>query len=279
MSDGKEQSVIIKKYKKKGEEGHGGSWKVAYADFVTAMMAFFLLLWLLTMTSQQKKIALSQYFQNYSIFEKGGGSAVASIPDVTGKGIFEVGKGAGRSSFSQPTMVASDLANKINKEVGEKLKEFQDRVLVFDDNGNLRIEIIDTGGTSFFNVGGIALSESGKSVIKGIAPALKGLDKKIIIEGHTDSLGYKGLNFTNWELSTQRASAARLELEKDGIPPNQIEMVAGYADTKPFIRNNPSDPKNRRISLVVDFKTSKNQVPPEQALKKPKLPDSPPALQ
>ncbi|HVN72689.1 MAG TPA: flagellar motor protein MotB [Desulfomonilia bacterium] len=278
MSDGKEQSIIIKKYKKKGDEGHGGSWKVAYADFVTAMMAFFLLLWLLSMTSQQKKIALSQYFLNYSIFERGGGSAVAPIPDVTGKAIFQVGKGATKSQ-SPSTMVVSDLANKINKEVGEKLKEFQDRVLVFDDNGNLRIEIIDTGGTSFFNVGGIELSETGKSVIKGIAPALKGLDKKIIIEGHTDSLGYKGLNFTNWELSTQRAAAARVELEKNGIPPNQIEMVAGYADTKPFIRNNPSDPKNRRISLVVDFKTSKNQLPPEQALKKPKLPDSPPGLQ
>jgi chemotaxis protein MotB len=277
MSENREQPVIIKKYKKGGEDGHGGSWKVAYADFVTAMMAFFLLLWLLTMTSQQKKIALSQYFLNYSIFEKGGGAAVATLQDVPGKGVFNVGKGAKPPPPS--SMVASELADKVKKQVQENLKEFQDRVLAFDDNGNLRIEIIDTGGTSFFNVGGVELSESGKALIKNIAPALKGLDKKIIIEGHTDSLGYKGMTFTNWELSTQRASAARVELEKNGIPPNQIEMVAGYADSKPFIINNPADPKNRRISIVVDNKSSTKQPPPAQSLKKPKLPDSPPGLQ
>jgi chemotaxis protein MotB len=191
--------------------------------------------------------------------------------------MFDVGKGAKPPPPS--SMVASQLADKVKKQVQENLKEFQDRVLAFDDNGNLRIEIIDTGGTSFFNVGGIDLSESGKALIKNIAPALKGLDKKIIIEGHTDSLGYKGMTFTNWELSTQRASAARVELEKNGIPPNQIEMVAGYADSKPFIKNNPADPKNRRISIVVDNKSSTKLPPPAQSLKKPKLPDSPPGLQ
>ena len=277
MSDGKEQPVIIKKNKNKGAGAHGGSWKVAYADFVTAMMAFFLLMWLLNMTSAQKKIQLSQYFQNYSIFEKGGGSAVATQQDMPGKGMLDMGKVV--KPAPQTTIKASELADKVKKQVQEKLTEYQDRVLAFDDNGNLRIEIIDTGGTSFFNVGGTDLSESGKALIKGLAPVLKTFDKKIIIEGHTDSLGYTGKAFTNWELSTQRASSARVELERNGIPQKQIEMVAGYADSKPFIKNNPADPKNRRISIVVDYKTSTKQPPPAESMKKPKLPDSPPGLQ
>ncbi len=277
MSDGKEQPVIIKKNKKKGAAAHGGSWKVAYADFVTAMMAFFLLMWLLNMTSAQKKIQLSQYFQNYSIFEKGGGSAVATQQDMPGKGMLDMGKVV--KPAPQTTIKASELADKVKKQVQEKLTEYQDRVLAFDDNGNLRIEIIDTGGTSFFNVGGTDLSESGKTLIKGLAPVLKTFDKKIIIEGHTDSLGYTGKAFTNWELSTQRASSARVELERNGIPQKQIEMVAGYADSKPFIKNNPADPKNRRISIVVDYKTSTKQPTPAESMKKPKLPDSPPGLQ
>lgn len=276
MSEGKEQAVVIKKFKKKGAGAHGGSWKVAYADFVTAMMAFFLLMWLLNMTSAQKKIQLSQYFQNYSIFEKGGGSAVATRADVPGEGIFDAGKG--KKPVPPKSVVASDVAEKVKKQVQEKAKQYQDRVLVFDDNGNLRIEIIDLAGNSFFTVGGTELNESGKALIQGLAPALKGLNNKIIIEGHTDSLGYKGKSFTNWELSTQRASAARVELEKNGIPPNQIEMVAGYADSKPFIRGNPADPKNRRISIVVDSKSSMTQAPPSQEMKKPKLPDTPPNL-
>ncbi len=274
MSEGKEQAVVIKKNKKKGAAAHGGSWKVAYADFVTAMMAFFLLMWLLNMTSAQKKILLSQYFQNYSIFEKGGGSAVATMQDVPGKGMFQVGKGA--KPTLPKTLVVNELADRVKKQVNENLKGFQDRILAFDDNGNLRIEIIDTGGTSFFSVGGTDLSDTGKTIIKGLSPVLKNLDKKIIIEGHTDSLGYKGMNFTNWELSTQRASAARVELERNGIPQNQIQMVAGYADSKPFIRNNPADPKNRRITIVVDYTTSMSQVPASKKMQKPKLPDSPP---
>ena len=273
MAETRDQQVIIKKFKKGGEGAHGGSWKVAYADFVTAMMAFFLLLWLLSMTSQQKKIALSQYFQNYSIFEKGGGSAVATHQDIPGEGIFDAGKG--KRPAPPKTIMATELADRIKRQVDVKFKEYRDRVFIFDDNGNLRIEIVDTVGTSFFNVGDADLSDSGKALLQGIVPALKGLDRKLIIEGHTDSLGMRE---KNWDLSTQRALAARSELEKSGIPPNQIEMVAGYADTKPFIKGNPADSKNRRISIVVDYKSSRFQPDPAESMKKPNLPDTPPNL-
>jgi chemotaxis protein MotB len=261
MADVRDEPVIIKKYPKKGGD-HGGSWKVAYADFVTAMMAFFLLLWLLSMTSPQKRIALSEYFQNYSMFEKGGGSAIGQQQDLPGSGLLDMGKAKKKSSANQ--IQASQLAEEVKKQVNEKLKEYKDRVLVFDDNGNLRIEIIDTGGESFFNVGGTELNESGKTIIRGITPMFKDLDKKLIIEGHSDSLGYKGKSFTNWELSTQRASAARVELEKNGVAPSNIEMVVGYADTRPLIKDRPSDPMNRRISIVVDYKGQTGFSPPTQ---------------
>jgi chemotaxis protein MotB len=263
MADIRDEPIIIKKYPKKGGEGHGGSWKVAYADFVTAMMAFFLLLWLLTMTSQQKRIQLSEYFQNYSMFEKGGGSAIGQQQDIPGSGLLDAGK-AKKKTSSVNQILASQLAEEVKKQVRDKLREYKDRVIVYDDNGNLRIEIIDTGGESFFTVGGTELNESGKTIIRGITPTLKDLDKKLIIEGHTDSLGYKAKSFTNWELSTQRASAARVELEKNGVTPDKIAMVVGYADTRPLIKDRPSDPMNRRISIMVDYKGQSSYSPPTQ---------------
>lgn len=255
MNENREPPIIIKKSRKKGDEGHGGSWKVAYADFVTAMMAFFLLMWLLNMTSPQKKIQLSQYFQNYSIFEKGGGSTLGEHENVPGSGMLETGKTIKQSVKIPPHEIdANQLAENIKKQVNEKLSQYKDRILVFDDKGNVRIEIIDNEGHSFFNVGGTELNESGKELIQGLAPFLVGLNEKLIVEGHTDSLAYSKGKQTNWELSTQRASTARVELEKSGISPQKIEVVAGYGDTKPLIRDKPSDPMNRRISIVVDFK-------------------------
>jgi len=257
VTDNREPPIIIKKGKKGGAGAHGGSWKVAYADFVTAMMAFFLLMWLLNMTSQQKKVQLSQYFQNFSLFEKGGGSAIGEHQNVPGQGLLETGKTTKKNKKESPHDIpANQLAENIKKEVSEKLSQYKDRILVFDDKGNVRIEIIDNEGNSFFKVGGTEMNQSGIEIIQGLAPFLVGLNEKIIVEGHTDSLAYgKSMGKqTNWELSTQRASTARLELEKSGVTPAKIEMVAGYAETRPLIKDKPSDPMNRRISIVVDYK-------------------------
>ncbi len=257
MTDNREPPIIIKKSKKKGGGAHGGSWKVAYADFVTAMMAFFLLMWLLNMTSQQKKVQLSQYFQNFSLFEKGGGSVIGEHQNVPGQGLLETGKTTKKNTKEAPHDIpANQLAENIKKEVSEKLSQYKDRILVFDDKGNVRIEIIDNEGHSFFKVGGTELNQSGIEIIQGLAPFLVGLNEKLIVEGHTDALAYSRSmgKQTNWELSTQRASTARLQLEKSGIAPGKIEMVAGYAETRPLIKDNPSDPMNRRISIVVDYK-------------------------
>lgn len=270
MADRMDQAIIIKKYKKSGEAGHGGSWKVAYADFITAMMAVFLLLWLLNMTSQQKKVALSQYFQNHSIFEKGGGSAVGQYTDVSGDGVLDAN--SINPAISQRTYVTSNAAEKLKNQIKEKTKQHNDRIFIFDDNGSLRIELTDTAGSTIFKVGSTELSESGKALIQEIAPVFTAVNNKIIIEGHTDSLGYKGNVFTNWELSTQRASTARIELEKNGVKPQQVEMVAGFADTRPLVKNIPGDPKNRRISIVIDAKSKINEPPPLPGHIKPEAP-------
>lgn len=259
MAEEHNQPIIIKKIKKKGEEAHGGSWKVAYADFVTAMMAFFLMMWLLNMTSQQKKAELSQYFQNYSVFEKGGGSAIGEKEGVPGKGRLDVGQG--RVAAQPEGIGATQVADKLKQQVENKLKEYQDRIIIMDENGNVRIEIVDTEGDSFFPPGGTELNPAGKVILKELAEVLITLNKRLIIEGHTDSAVYTGRQFTNWELSTQRALSARIELEHDGIKPEQIEMVVGYAHTKPFVKENPADPKNRRISIVVDYKEKSAQPP------------------
>lgn len=261
MAEDKEQAVIIKKYKKKGEAAHGGSWKVAYADFMTAMMAFFLLMWLLNMTSQQKKIAMSEYFQNYSIFERGGGSAISEKEGVPGKGMLNVGRG--RNAANPPEISSTQLAEKLRQQVNDKLKQYQDRIVIMDENGNVRIEIVDTEGDSFFPPGGTEMNQGGKTIIKELSAVLKMLDKRLIIEGHTDSTGYAAAKgYGNWELSTERALSTRIEMERDGIRPEQFEMISGYADTKLFVKENPADPKNRRISIVVDYKGAAAQAQP-----------------
>ena len=259
MSDKFDQAVIIKKFKKRGEAPHGGSWKVAYADFITSMMAIFLLLWLLNMTSEQKKIALSQYFQNHSIFERGGGSAVGKARDIPGPGVFDVTNIS--TQVAPKTLAVSDAASKLKEKIKEKTKNSSDRVMVITDNGKLRIELTDTSGDSFFMPGSAVISESGKALLKDISTLLIGVDNKIIIEGHTDSSKYSGRSQTNWELSTARASSARVELEQNGIRSDQIDMVAGFADTRPLDKDNRLSPKNRRISIVIDYSTSRSKGP------------------
>lgn len=282
MAEDKEQPIIIKKCKKKGDAAHGGSWKVAYADFVTAMMAFFLMMWLLNMTSQQKKAEMSHYFQNYSIFEKGGGSAISEKEGVPGKGMLEVGRG--KTAAQTPEITSTQLAEKLRNQVNDKLNQYQDRIVIMDENGNVRIEIVDTEGDSFFPPGGTMLNQAGRTIIRELSAVLQMLDKRLIVEGHTDSTGYAGAKgYGNWELSTERALSTRMEMAKDGIRPEQFEMVSGYADTKLFVKENPADPKNRRISIVVNYKGSAVQpqttAPPagqSAASGAPAIPSTPP---
>jgi len=251
-----QKSIIIKRIKKKGGEGgHGGSWKVAYADFVTAMMAFFLLMWLITMVSPEKRAKVASYFKYYAIFEKsgvsmfeGGGKDIISIGGE-GVNIPEEKGNPGKIKQKSPTQVKEEIQEKIEKKFGF----LKNQVLIEILNNSVRIEVIDSEGTPIFPVGDANFTENGKQILKEISESISDMENKIIIEGHTDALSYNSNKYTNWELSTERASSARRLMENFGVNPDRISMVIGYAATNPLIKDNPNDPRNRRVSIVIKY--------------------------
>ncbi len=250
MAD-KGKSIIIKKIKKGHGGHHGGAWKVAYADFVTAMMAFFLLLWLLTMTDQQKKIALSKYFTDFSMFEKSGTSmlkegysGVLKDPGGGKMSTLDIGK---KAAMGQSEL----LKDKLKKEIEEKLQSLKDQTSIEIFEGGVRIQIFDLEGKSMFLPGSAQLSQGAKQIIKLVSENIRELPNKIAVEGHTDAAPLKKGQITNWELSTDRASSARRELELNGVKHEQIARVVGYADTELLIKERPTDPQNRRISIIL----------------------------
>jgi chemotaxis protein MotB len=264
------QQIIIKRIKKKASSGsHGGSWKVAYADFVTAMMAFFLLLWLLSMVSDEKRSALSEYFRKYSIFQETGSSAITtkSTKMTDPKFLNEVGteslasasgvsshKGSAGFSHKKKQEIETkeaEIVKKIRASVDEKMAGLRDQILVDVIEDGVRIQIIDTEGSMMFALGSAQPTPKAKEILKLVSSNLKETPGRIVVEGHTDSTPFKGGQITNWELSTSRASAARIELEEGGLDPQRIARVVGYADTELLIPLDRRDPRNRRISVII----------------------------
>jgi chemotaxis protein MotB len=256
----KQDKIIIKKVKKvEGGGHHGGEWKVAYADFVTAMMAFFLLMWLIAILSPEKKEHMAQYFKDFSFFQQGGA------------GFMDANSGISSGSATSPNNVTSELPrggpnqltreelrDQLKKDIETKMAQVKDQILVDIFEGGVRIQIIDKEGQPMFALGSPDLTPTAKEIIKVITKTIVGLDNNVAIEGHTDSLNYSSSRYTNWELSTERASAARRELEKDGLSPNRLIRVAGYADKEPLYRDNTADPRNRRISIILLYKSAKD---------------------
>lgn len=252
----RQKSVIIKHVKKRVEEGgHGGSWKVAYADFVTAMMAFFLLMWLITMVAPEKRISVATYFKHFTIFEKSGSSFMeknAAIVSETG-GEISVPK-----EFSQGMkreVTREELKEKLRGEMEKQLADVKDQVIVEVFEGGVRIQLVDKEGRQIFPLGSAEPTPTARKIFKVIGESIKDVPNKIAIEGHTDALTYSSSRYTNWELSTERASAARKELEANGLDPDRLARVSGFAATEPFIKGNPNDPRNRRISIILQYST------------------------
>jgi len=266
--DERPQQIIIKKIKKNKGGAHGGSWKVAYADFMTAMMAFFLLLWLLSMVSDEKKAALSEYFRKYSVFQESGSSAITvkNAKQTSPQFITEAGNefanknrhagprsGLTHKKIKQHDIDAGDeaLVKKIRAAVDEKMAGIRDQVLVDVIEGGIRIQIIDTEGSIMFQLGSAQPTPKAKEILKLVSANLQEMPGRIVVEGHTDSAPFKGGQITNWELSTSRASVARKELEENGIAPSRIARVVGYADTELLLPLDPRDARNRRISIIM----------------------------
>jgi len=286
-----QKTIIVKKVKKHGGGGHhGGSWKVAYADFVTAMMAFFLLLWLLNMSSPEKRVRLSYYFKYFSIFSQSGTSFLSKSSEMfsesgqTHEKVFmdtptdkrklsnekkntNEGTAGGGTNTSDDSAYLKGMEKALKQVMVDKLGDLKDQVLVDTVEDGIRIQMIDKDGSDMFELGSSRLTPKAKEILHVIGQNIKDLPNNIIIEGHTDALPFAGRDYSNWELSTERASSARKELEANGLDPQRIMRVAGYADKDPLIKENPADPRNRRISIILKVPTGK-----EKNGKKAKLP-------
>ncbi|MFZ0522553.1 MAG: flagellar motor protein MotB [Candidatus Acidiferrales bacterium] len=227
--------------KKKGTHGghHGGAWKVAYADFVTAMMALFIVLWLLN-SSKQVQEAVGGYFKD---------------PTGTSKKVGSDMLGSGENFIvSQDNM--AQLKEQLQKAIREvpnfdKLKNHIDMTVT---NEGLRIELTESASGTFYEPGSAKLNADGQSLLILLAQELGKLPNKIAVEGHTDAQAYApSSNYSNWELSADRANAARRMMQESGLGESQVSQVRGFADQQLRKPTAPLDPANRRVSLIVQY--------------------------
>jgi chemotaxis protein MotB len=234
------KSPIIVIKRKRGHGGHhGGAWKVAYADFVTAMMALFIVLWLLN-SSKQVQEAVGGYFKD---------------PTGTSKRVGSDMVGAGENFIINKDNM-EQLKEQLQKAIREvpnfdKLKNHIDMTVT---NEGLRIELMESAKGTFYEIGSANLNRDGQDIVIVLAQELGKLPNKLAIEGHTDAKTYsKGRNYSNWELSADRANAARRLMQMNGIGDNQVTQVRGFADQRLRKLDAPLDPSNRRISLIVQY--------------------------
>ncbi|TRZ88900.1 chemotaxis protein [bacterium] len=246
--------VLIRRRKKKSHEAHhGGSWKVAYADFVTAMMAFFLLLWLLSMIAPDKKMAISQYFESFSLMKANTQQSGTSILDKS-TGVMEIEKKPQKAPSrvkDEKRATSEELATMMRMAIEDKLQAMKKQVLIDTTSEGLRIQIVDNEGSEIFRLGSDVPTEKALQIIRLVSENIREKPNRIVIEGHTDSAPFKTVQKTNWELSSSRASAARRELENNGVDPGRIARVVGYADQELLIQEDPKDLRNRRISIIL----------------------------
>jgi len=231
--------IIIRK--KKGGHGghHGGAWKVAYADFVTAMMALFIVLWLLSSDEKVKK-AVGGYFQDPTGSGKMTGSSMAGA----GSGI----------QLDQDNM--SKLKEKLEQAMKQmpKFEEMKHNVEITVTSEGLRIELLEKEGGLFFESGNAKPSLKGQDLILMLGNQLKALPNKLLIEGHTDAKPYASdVGYTNWELSADRANSARRTLLDSGVDPSRIAQIRGFSDQCLRDSKDPLNPANRRVSVLVQY--------------------------
>ncbi|MBP8645307.1 MAG: OmpA family protein [Syntrophobacteraceae bacterium] len=255
----KPKIIVVKKVRKDHGGHHGGSWKVAYADFVTAMMAFFLLLWLLSMVSPEKRAVMALYFKYFSLFERGGQSFMQEggmnpLSQTGGQEYYETGE-----NKTEGFLQLEDAAGKVMSQILEQAQGLKENVVVDTTDFGVRIQIVDRAESPVFLSGSPQLTEVGKKLTRIVADTMRNLPNEIVVEGHTDSSVGKNEPISNWELSSLRACNAKKELESAGIQPAKISRVVGYAERAPLIRDNPLDPRNRRISII--FLYGKKQAP------------------
>ncbi|HMD18138.1 MAG TPA: flagellar motor protein MotB [Terriglobales bacterium] len=232
--------IIIKK--KGGHAGHhGGAWKVAYADFVTAMMALFIVLWLMN-SSKPIQVAISGYFKD---------------PSGTGKQTGSSLTGSGETQLPKQDM--AKLKEELQKSIQNitDLDKLKNNIEITVTSEGLRIELLESAGGTFFDSGSSALNQSGREIVELLAVELGKAPNHISVEGHTDAKPFTGKgSYSNWELSADRANAARRLMQQSGLRGDQISQVRGFADQRLRKPKDPLDPSNRRISIIVQYITN-----------------------
>ncbi|MDB6043784.1 MAG: motB [Gammaproteobacteria bacterium] len=313
--------IIVKRRNRRAAAHHGGAWKVAYADFVTAMMAFFLVMWLVTAVSKEQRAAVFEYFKNPSMES---GKSVKAAPAQMGPGgasTSPINLGGGLDAMRSRISPAADLdataaptrreptkeparANQAQAQAqtqsqeppkaettlpalqllqaqehkkleslmeelreavskSQALEPFKDQLLLDITPEGVRIQIVDAQNRPMFDVGSARLRDYTQNILHELTPYLNSVPNRISLTGHTDSRPYPGQGgYTNWELSADRANAARRALTAAGLPDNKIARVVGLSSSVLFDKANPQNPINRRISIVVMTKQAE-----EDALK------------
>ena len=293
----KPQLLIIRRVKRgHGGGHHGGAWKVAYADFVTAMMAFFLVMWLVGTTTKVEKGAIAEYFKNPSMQpghsmvpsqSMGPGGAANSLVQLSA--VTTPSSGDNGTQFSKPEIKPEDV-EKLAREQEKKqlealmqnlkeaidksqaLQPFKDQLLLDITPEGLRIQIVDKQSRPMFDSGSTTLKTYTGDILHELAAFLNSVPNKISLSGHTDTAPYAGGDgYTNWELSSGRANAARRALVAGGMQEKKVALVIGLADSVLFDKNDPRNPINRRISIVVMNKAA------EKAVLEPDAPEPPAA--
>ncbi len=279
------QPIIIKRVKKGGHSVHGGAWKIAYADFVTAMMAFFLLMWLLGSTSEGDKKGLADYFASplkLSLLGGGSGSGDSSHVVKGGGQDFtrtngQVKRGetaAARSTVNVHQLKAEqvraevarleELKKKIEQRIADnpKLKGLAGQLKLEMTPDGLRIQIVDAEQRPMFTSGSATVQSYMRDLLRELGSMLAVVPNRLTLEGHTDALPFGGgeRGYSNWELSSDRANASRRELLAGGLPDDQVLRVQGLAASNPFDRRDPAAAANRRISIIVMTREAEERV-------------------
>ncbi len=273
---GKLQPIIVKRVKKGGHGGHhGGAWKIAYADFVTAMMAFFLLMWLLGSTSQGDLQGIASYFQSPLKIAMAGGSGSGDSSSIIKGGGGSLSRSAGNVKNGEVQAPARNfnlqaMRAEIQSRDEERMRAVQARIeqavqanpalaglrqqMRMDVTADgLRIQIVDDQGRPMFDAGSARVKDYMRELLRSIGRLLDNDDARVVLSGHTDASPYSGgeRGYSNWELSADRANASRRELLAGGLREDRVVRVLGMGSSVPFADNDPLSPLNRRISILV----------------------------
>jgi len=288
MADDGLRPIIIKRIKKTAGGGHGGAWKIAYADFVTAMMAFFLLMWLLGSTTKGDLQGIADYFQTPLKVAMAGGSGSGDSSSVLKGGGKDLTRSNGqvqksddptksRKTFNlkaaQAELAKAEAAQLQNLkqrieaaiETNPTLKQYKNQLLLDITSDGLRIQIVDEQNRPMFALAKAELQPYTKEILFDIGQLLNDIPNKISLSGHTDASAYSSgeKGYSNWELSADRANASRRALVAGGMDESKVLRVVGLSSAVPFNKNDPMDPVNRRISIIVMNKKAEEAITKE----------------